>query len=415
MDEPGETLERVFKALTADKQPNEIKILDVGAAKLRNTLYLLREGFVVYAVEFEELPKRMPQAKENWERAKDFDNFRRVTFPKNFFKLHDKVDIALLINVINVMPIPDERLVLLSLCREKMKKDGLLLLYNWRDISSNPSKYTAKTAVNDGYFKGWGKKYKKKNKTFHGEWERRHVEEMLWSTGFSPDEELDLPDVGNNQALVFKADELTLLDDYLELDKIRKGGKKSDPDVPISETPRTYFPLAYLKELERTNSGKTQEAKFHRLAGRFVATIFDYQLKNPAIEQEIDQGTGRVDIKFQNMNKPGFFKDIKEMRDIFCPSIFVECKNYRDDLGNPEYNQLTGRLSDQRGMFGILVCRTISDRRHSLQKCRFIHEHQHKYVVVLDDNDMSTLVHLKPKGNDRIDDYMEKRIDELVD
>ena len=166
MDEPGETLERVFKTLTADKQPNEIKILDVGAAKLRNTLYLLQEGFVVYAVEFEELPKRMPQAKENWERAKDFDNFRHVTFPKNFFKLHDKVDIALLINVINVMPIPAERLVLLSLCREKMKKDGLLLLYNWRDISSNPGKYTAQTAVNDGYFKGWGKKYKKKNKTF---------------------------------------------------------------------------------------------------------------------------------------------------------------------------------------------------------------------------------------------------------
>ena len=103
------------------------------------------------------------------------------------------------------------------------------------------------------------------------------------------------------------------------------------------------------------------------------------------------------------------------MRDIFCPSIFVECKNYRDDLGNPEYNQLTDRLSDQRGMFGILVCRTISNRRHSLKKCRFIHEHQHKYVVVLDDNDMSTLVHLKPKGNDTIDDYMEKRIDELID
>ena len=231
--------------------------------------------------------------------------------PKNFFKLHDKVDIALLINVINVMPIPAERLVLLSLCREKMKKDGLLLLYNWRDISSNPGKYTAQTAVNDGYFKGWGKKYKKKNKTFHGEWERSHVEEMLWSAGFSPDEEIDLPDVGNNQALLFKSNELNLLDNYLELNIIRKGGEKSDPDVLISETPRTYFPSAYLKELERTNSGKTQEAKFHRLAARLLATILDYQLKNPVVEQEIDEGTGRVDIKFQKYEQAWIFQGHK--------------------------------------------------------------------------------------------------------
>lgn len=74
------------------------------------------------------------------------------------------------------MPIPDERIVLLSLCREKMKEDGLLLCYNWRDIASNPEKYTEETKINDGYFKGFGRKYK----TFHGEWDKQHVVEMLW-------------------------------------------------------------------------------------------------------------------------------------------------------------------------------------------------------------------------------------------
>lgn len=66
MSAPGDILEGVFGVLTAGKSPKKTKILDIGAAKLRNTLYLLEKGFQVYAVEFEELGKRMPQAKANW-------------------------------------------------------------------------------------------------------------------------------------------------------------------------------------------------------------------------------------------------------------------------------------------------------------------------------------------------------------
>lgn len=93
MDKPGDTLESVFRVLTEGKSPGDTKILDIGAAKLRNTLYLLDQDFLVYAVEFEELQNRMPQAKANWEKAKTYSNFRRIVFPEDFFKLNVKVDI----------------------------------------------------------------------------------------------------------------------------------------------------------------------------------------------------------------------------------------------------------------------------------------------------------------------------------
>ena len=184
---------------------------------------------------------------------------------------------------------------------------------------------------------------------------------MLWSCGFSQVEDIELPEVGSNQAVLFKATHTALLDKYLGLDQVR-AVRAQESAKPLQESPSIHFPTAYIKELANVSSGRNEQAKFHRIAARLIATIFDYQLKNPVIEYEINGATGRIDIKFQNRNKPGFFKDIKEMRNILCPSIFVECKNYSGALDNPEYAQLSDRLSDQRGMFGFLICRNISNR-----------------------------------------------------
>lgn len=410
MQEPGGALESVFALLTRKLKPTKTRILDIGAAKLRNTLYLLKKGLQVYAVEFEQLAQRMPQARDNWEKARSFSNFKRLIFPVDFFKLKDAIDIALMINVTNVMPIPDERLALLSVARQKMKKNGLLLWYNWRDISSNPDKYTENTSINDGYFKGAGREFK----TFHGEWDRAHVFEMLISSGFSHAEEIELPEVSSNQAYVFRANGPILLDKYLGLEEIMRGGKKRDPGKVLPEEEKTYFPGVYVRELKETRSGKSEQAKFHRLAARLVANIFDHQLKKPVIEHEINEGRGRIDIKFQNQNKPGFFKNAKEMRKIMCPAVFVECKNYQD-LDNPEFDQLAGRLDPLRGQLGLLVSRKGGNRERSIKHCRDRVVRKNQYIVPLDDKDLEALSELKLKSNEDVDDYMEERLEEIID
>ncbi len=409
MQKPGGALAGVFALLTKTLKPQKTKILDVGAAKLRNTLYLLKKGFNVYAVEFPQLAERSSQAKENWEKAKTFSNFQRLIFPVDFFKLKDKVDITLMINVTNVMPIPDERLALLSLAREKMKDDGLLLWYNWRDISAHADKYTEKTSINDGFFKGEGRDVK----TFHGEWDRPHVFEMLISSGFSYAEELELPEVSGNQALVFRANGPVLLSKYLRLDEIMRGGKEKDSAKVTPEEPAIVFPELYLGELKSTPSGTSEQGKFHRLATRLLANVFDHQLKRPVIENEINEGRGRIDIKFQNQNKPGFFKNAKEMRNILCPEVFVECKNY-GDLGNPDFDQLAGRLNSKRGQLGLLVCRRVGKRENSIKHSQDRLKDD-KYIIVLDDEDLDNLWHKKQKDDVSVDDYMEEKLAEIVD
>jgi hypothetical protein len=406
-DEPGKQLEGVFDALTDGKTPEKTKILDVGAAKLRNTLYLLDKGFVLYAVEFEELAKRMPQAKTNWARAEDYPNFRKLVFPREFFKLDDKVDLVLLINVTNVMPIPEERLVLLSICREKIKKGGRAFWYNWRD----PTQFTQRMRVNDGFFKGIGRH----SKTFHGEWDRSWVDNAMISSGFSHDQEMMLPNVGNNQAYVFIADHSSLLKNALALDDVMNGGRKRDPKHEITETGPIDFLEVYTGELPTIRRGRDEQSKFHRIAERLLSNIFDHQLRNPVIENEINSGRGRIDIRFHNRNQPGFFQNLNEMHHIRCPTISIECKNYVADVGPAEFNQLASRLNNNRGLFGLLVCREISDRAGIINRCKDNLAPPAKYMIVLDDRDLIRLSRLKEQGNDQVDEFMERKLDEIID
>ncbi len=413
MKDPGDQLKSVFEELTKNKLPRNTKILDVGAAKLRNTLYLLENKFNVYAVEYPELAKKMPQAQVNWKKAAKYPNFKKLIFPRDFYSLKkEAMDIILLINVVNVMPIPDERLMLLSLCREKIKKKGILLWYNWRAKSMNPTEYTEKNKLNDGYFKGVGRRYK----TFYGEWNKSHVLEMLNATGFSLNTKVRLDNVGTNQAYAFNPNRPKLIKHYLQQSP---SAKRRTAKTILSEAGDADFLQIYTKELKSIKRGKEGgregATKFHHISSRLLANLFDHQLKNLEVEKEVLSGLMRIDIKFQNRNRPGFLKDILELRDIKCPSVMVECKNYADDVGNPEFDQLSGRLKPQRGMFGILVCRKINNKENTLRRCMSKFS-KNEYIIVLEDKDIENLVRLKVHdGNEGIDDYVYKKIEEIVD
>jgi hypothetical protein len=127
--EPKKQLEGAFEVLLAGLEPKNTKILDFGAAKLRNTWYLLEQGYQVYACEFADLFNRSEQANEFQEKCRSKPNFHQLIFPKDFIDFKEKFDVVLLINVLNIMPRPIERYYVLTLSREKMKEDGRLLWY----------------------------------------------------------------------------------------------------------------------------------------------------------------------------------------------------------------------------------------------------------------------------------------------
>jgi hypothetical protein len=207
---PGKQLEGSFGVLLSGLDPKKTKILDFGGAKLRNTLYLLKKGYTVYACEFDDLFKRSKQAVEYLDECKKFKNFKKLVFPKDFVDFEDEFDVILLINVLDIMPVPIERLCVLALCREKMKEGGRLL---WYTQHGTYSKEDAVTLLFDGLVTGKGRTYN----MFYRDVTRKEIHDMLQSTGFSYNKAFKFPMSGTNQAYMFNADGPILVDSTLGL------------------------------------------------------------------------------------------------------------------------------------------------------------------------------------------------------
>jgi hypothetical protein len=93
----------------------------------------------------------------------------------------------------------------------------------------------------------------------------------------------------------------------------------------------------------------------------------------------------------------------------------VECKNYGKEIGNPEIDQLQGRFSDKRGVFGILLCRSIDDKQKMIERCKDVVNDRKGFIIVLEDKDIITLLKLKDQQDEQaIDNLFTKKLDELI-
>jgi len=87
-----------------------------------------------------------------------------------------------------------------------------------------------------------------------------------------------------------------------------------------------------------------------------------------------------------------------------CPYIPVECKNYSSDINNPELDQMVGRLSPNRGKFGIIVCREIENEDLFLRRCNDSYRDQHGMIIPLVDQDIISILNSKKEGIEHPED-----------
>ncbi|MGY4720686.1 hypothetical protein [Naumannella huperziae] len=144
-----------------------------------------------------------------------------------------------------------------------------------------------------------------------------------------------------------------------------------------------------LDEIKAVAPGHAGANNYHRSVAKFLTALFDTQLGNERIEQHIHGGLKRIDITYDNVAGEGFFHWLrKNYRSALVP---VECKNYRSDVNNPEFDQLALRFSPHRGQFGLLVCRSLQDIAAANARAASIAHDGHGYVIVLTDDDLGTL------------------------
>lgn len=162
-------------------------------------------------------------------------------------------------------------------------------------------------------------------------------------------------------------------------------------------------------------TGQTDAHQFHKIAFDNLIHIFGSRLSKPQSEQSINESRKRIDIVFNNSDRNGFFHNLNTIHKIKCPKIIIECKNYGRELGNPEVDQINGRLNSKRGRFGVLICRNIKDKTKLLRRCKDLINDNGNYIIVLEDSDIFKLLEFRDKNNESlIDNCFETKMDELI-
>jgi len=152
------------------------------------------------------------------------------------------------------------------------------------------------------------------------------------------------------------------------------------------------------QKLIATATGSDGATTYHRLVVGILDFLLYPQLTKPVIEQEIHEGRKRIDVIFDNGATEGFFATVANQARIPCPWVFVECKNYADDVRNPEIDQLSGRFSMNRGQLGLLLCRKVKDMGLLQERCRDTFRDGRGLIVPLVDDDLIAGLKARAEG-----------------
>jgi len=167
-------------------------------------------------------------------------------------------------------------------------------------------------------------------------------------------------------------------------------------------SPLTNEQLAEIEDIDRPNlrsllqellavaPGRDEANQYELAVEKLLSALFYPSLAFPTKQHEIHEGRKRIDITYVNNARSGFFGWLAT----HYPSahVFVECKNYGREVGNPEADQLAGRFSPARGQVGLLVCRSLENAAALQRRCRDTAQDHRGYIIFLTDQDLEQLV-----------------------
>lgn len=154
-------------------------VLDFGAGKLRNAMYLLKQGYKVHAVEYERQFTQYPVSKTQLATAKAYANFKQLIFPDQFIACKERFDLALLSNVVTIIPSARHRHLILKYCREKVRRSGFLLWISQRGDTHYKDRLVNK--IGDGFLIG----AHRERATFYREFTAGEVDHLMQKAGFT--------------------------------------------------------------------------------------------------------------------------------------------------------------------------------------------------------------------------------------
>lgn len=157
---------------------------------------------------------------------------------------------------------------------------------------------------------------------------------------------------------------------------------------------------ALLGAVTRLSPGAHDADAYHRAIEALFQALFYPALVNPVRESRLHDGRKRIDIRFTNSARDGFFWRIHNHHNVQAGFVVVECKNYSEDVTNPELDQIAGRFSPTRGRLGLLVFRTADDWSTCLARCRDAFHDDRGWILPIRDEDLESLVAERRQNTD---------------
>ena len=160
--------------------------------------------------------------------------------------------------------------------------------------------------------------------------------------------------------------------------------------------------------------GRQAASLYHSLMIGVVEFLLFPQLLRPIKEKEINDGRKRIDILMENGAREGIFHRLHDIRKLPCAYVPIECKNYSEDLKNPELDQMIGRFSTNRGRVGIICCRGFEDRPLFIKRCQDTLSAQLGLILPFDDAVIDELLELVETDHRKdVDIRISKIVDEV--
>ncbi|WP_146248699.1 hypothetical protein [Curtobacterium sp. MCLR17_044] len=195
--------------------------------------------------------------------------------------------------------------------------------------------------------------------------------------------------------------------------------KKTEPPSHEDLARATNTPLpdwpGLLRSVEEVPPGREGADDYHWAIQNLLNALFFPALTSPRRESEIHEGRKRIDIRYVNQAQSGFFHWVREIKHVPSSFVVVECKNYTGPLSNPEFDQLTGRFSEERGKVGLLCYRGFADDKDNvIRRCRDTALDGRGYVLPLDDADLRRLVETRDETGETQFEFLIDRFAQII-
>lgn len=195
------------------------------------------------------------------------------------------------------------------------------------------------------------------------------------------------------------------------MERLERADRPSDVDDPAVESTIAEALATVLPTIE---PGNESAGRYHSLMVGVLEFLLYPHLGFPQKEREINEGRKRIDIVMENCARSGIFFELPNVRQLPCPYVLIECKNYRTDVANPELDQLAGRMGVNRGMFGLLCCRHFEDRPRFVARCRDTFAALRQLIIPLDDATILEMLEFVRRGDrNRVTDSLRRLVAEV--